>query len=319
MGNRNRIITVFGGSGFIGRHLIKRLTKLEGTTIRVACRHPNRTAYLRPSGDIGQIVPMATDIFDNASVARAVAGADAVINLIGILYEKGRWTFQGVHAEAPGQIARAAVAAGASRLIHVSAIGADRNSASGYARSKAIGELEVFGACPDATILRPSIIFGPEDDFFNRFGSMARLSPVLPLIGGGHTRFQPVYVGDVAEAIMVALADPKTKHRTYELGGPQVYSFRRLLEIMMVEIRRQRRLVSIPWWLASLEATFLEKLPNPPLTRDQVEMLKKDNVVGGESLNFKDLGLSPTSLEMILPSYLDRFRPGGRFCRTQLA
>ena len=319
MAGRNRIITVFGGSGFLGRHLVRRLVKLDGSIIRIACRHPGQAAFLRPAGEIGQIVPIAVDIFDDRSVAMAVEGADEVINLIGILYESGRWTFQAVQADAAGRIARAAKAAGARRLIHVSAIGADRNSASAYARTKAIGELEAATAFPEATILRPSIVFGPEDGFFNMFAAMARVSPVLPLIGGGFTRFQPVYVADVADAIMAALADPETEGRIYELGGPQVYSFRRLMEMTLAETRRRPRLVSLPWWLATLQATILERLPKPPLTRDQVELLKKDNLVGGESLGLKDLGVTPTALEVILPSYLARFRPGGRFARSKHA
>ena len=317
MAGRNRIITVFGGSGFLGRHLVRRLAKLENVAVRVACRHPRDAAFLRTAGDVGQVMPVGVDIFSDEQVAAAVAGADIVINLIGILYESGRWTFQAVQAEAAGRIARAAKAAGASRFLHVSAIGADKNSNSAYARTKALGELEVFLAFPEATILRPSIVFGPEDGIFNRFASMARLSPFLPLIGGGQTRFQPVYVGDVADAAMAALRDPATEGRTYELGGPAVYSFRQLMVRLLVEIRRPRKLLVIPWWLARLQAWFFERLPKPMLTRDQVELLRSDNIVGPESRGLKDLGITPTSIELVLPTYLKRFRPGGRYNRSQ--
>ena len=207
----------------------------------------------------------------------------------------------------------AAKAAGAGRLIHVSAIGADKNSASAYARTKALGELEVFMAYPEATILRPSIVFGPEDAFFNRFAAMARLSPVLPLIGGGHTRFQPVYVGDVADAVMAALHNPETQVRTYELGGPKVYSFKELMVRLLLEIRRPRKLLPIPWWLAGMQAWLFECLPNPMLTRDQVVLLRSDNVVGEERLGLGELGISPTAIDVVLPTYLKRFRPGGRY------
>ena len=311
MAARNRIITVFGGSGFLGRHLVRRLARLENVVVRVPCRHPRRAAFLKPAGDVGRVVPMAVDIFSDQQVAAAVAGADVVINLIGILYESGRWSFEAVHAEAAGRIARAARAAGAGRLIHVSAIGANKNSVSAYARSKAIGELEVFLAFPEATILRPSIVFGPEDGFFNRFAAMARVSPFLPLIGGGQTRFQPVYVGDVAEAAMVALGDPATCGRTYELGGPLVYSFRQLMARLLLEIQRPCKLLTIPWWLVRIQAWFLERLPNPMLTRDQVELLRSDNVVGEECRGFAELGIVPSSLDVVLPTYLKRFRPGG--------
>ncbi len=313
MAGGNRIITVFGGSGFLGRHLVRRLVRLENVLVRVACRHPRRAGFLKTAGDVGQVMPVGVDIFSDEQVAAAVEGAGIVINLIGILYESGRWSFQAVQADAAGRIARAARAAGAERLIQVSAIGADKNSASAYARSKALGELEAFLAFPEVTILRPSIVFGPEDGFFNRFAAMARLSPFLPLIGGGHTRFQPVYVGDVADAVMAALRDPETRGRTYELGGPTVYSFRQLMERLLLEIRRSRTLLPIPWWLARMQAWFFERLPDPMLTRDQVELLRRDNVVGPDSRGFKELGIAPTSIEVVLPSYLKRFRPGGGY------
>jgi len=314
MSFRYRVATVFGGSGFIGRHLIKRLAK-TGTIIRVATRHPSSANFLRTNGAVGQIIPIATNIHDDVSVAAAVRDADIVINLIGILYESGVNTFRDTQGEAPGRIARAAKAAGAQRFVQISAIGADANSTAEYARSKAAGEQAVLKAFPEATILRPSIVFGPEDGFFNRFAAMARISPVLPLIGGGHTKFQPVYVGDVADAIMRVLESPATQGKTYELGGPRVYSFKEIMELVMEETRRKRFLVPVPWGVAEFQGKILGKLPKPPLTLDQVELLKRDNVVAPGAATLQDLGISPTAAEVIIPTYLDRFRVGGRFSR----
>ncbi|MEI6557108.1 MAG: complex I NDUFA9 subunit family protein [Rhodospirillaceae bacterium] len=319
MAGRNKIITVFGGSGFLGRHLVRRLVRLDGAVVRIACRHPGRAGFLKPAGEVGQVVPIAVDITSDEQVAAAVAGADSVINLIGILFESGRWSFTAVQAEAAGRIARAAKAAGAARLIQLSAIGADPASRSAYARSKALGEQAVLAAFPEATILRPSIVFGPEDGFFNRFASMAVISPFLPLIGGGGTRFQPVYVGDVADAAMAALADASTCGRTFELGGPNIYSFKELMVRVLQEIRRPRMLLTIPWWLAGIQAWVFERLPKPMLTRDQVELLKSDNVVAAGCPGLRDLGIVPTSIEAVLPGYLRRFRPGGHYSASQNA
>lgn len=318
MTDRTSIVTVFGGSGFIGRHLIQRLAK-TGAIIRVASRHPSQANFLKTAGVVGQVVPLAADITDDRSVAAAVAGADTVINLIGILYESGRWTFQAVHAEAPGRIARSAREHGVRRLVHLSAIGADTAAPAAYARSKGAGEGAVRDAFPAATILRPSIVFGPEDNFFNLFAGLALISPALPLIGGGKTRFQPVYVGDVADAVMAALANPDAAGKTYELGGPRVYTFREIMEFILREIRRKRVLLPLPWGVARMQAAVLELLPKPMLTRDQVEMLKVDNVVAPGALTLKDLGVSPTAAEVIVPGYLDRFRPGGGYRSAQLA
>ena len=307
-----RVVTVFGGSGFIGRTLVKRLAK-TGAVIRVPVRNPERAKLLKPMGDVGQITPFGIDLRSDHEIAAAVAGADAVVNLIGILYERGASSFALAHAEAPGRMAAAAQQAGAARFVHVSAIGADADAPAAYARSKAAGEAAVRAALPRAVIVRPSIVFGPEDDFFNRFAALAQLLPVLPLIGGGHTRFQPVYVGDVADAIMVALDDPATDAKTFELGGPRVYDFKTLMALMLSEIHRRRLLVPLPFVVAAVQATLLELLPVPPLTRDQVKLLARDSVVGPGALGLRDLGLAPTALEPILPTYLDRFRPGGRF------
>jgi NADH dehydrogenase len=313
-----RRITVFGGSGFLGRYVVKRLAA-EGWVVRVAVRDPVAAAFLKPAGNVGQIVPMRCNVNDDEVVAAAVAGADAVINLVGILYERGRQRFAAIHAEAPTRIARAAATAGVSRLIHVSAIGAGPDAEAKYARTKGEGEAGIRAAFPGATILRPSIVIGPEDGFFNRFASMTRFSPVLPVLGGGHTRFQPVYVGDVADAVKRALDDPSTAGKTYELGGPRVYSFRELMELMLGIIGRRRRLVSIPFGLADFEAAFLQLLPIPPLTRDQVKQLESDNVVSAGALTFADLGIRPQSIEAVLPTYLDMYRPGGRFTASRIA
>lgn len=304
------LVTVFGGSGFLGRHTVRALAR-AGWRIKVATRHPARGFFLRPLGTVGQIDFVKCDVSDAESVAHAVMGSSAVINLTGILFQKGQ-TFADVQAEGADNIAQAATRAGVRALVHVSAIGADLESDSTYAATKAQGEQAVREAFPDAAILRPSIIFGPEDGFFNKFAGMARFSPVLPLVGGGHTRFQPVFVGDVAQAIVTALGDA-AKGRTYELGGPGVYSFKELLQLILREIGRKRALVPLPFGLASFKAAFLQMLPNPILTMDQVKLLKKDNVVAPTAAGLADLGITPTSVEAVIPSYLWRFRAKGEY------
>ncbi len=314
MSYRTQVITVFGGSGFIGRHLIRRLAK-SGAVVRIATRNPVKANYLKTAGAVGQIVPFATDVTKDESVARALQGADIAINLIGVLYERGRETFQAAHVEAPQRIARLAAANGVTRLVHVSALGADGSSPSAYARSKAAGEQAVLAAFPAATILRPSIVFGPEDGFFNKFAAMAQIAPALPLIGGGKTRFQPVYVGDLADAIVAALDLETAKGRTFELGGPRSYSFKELLELTLKAVHRKRLLVPVPWAAAETLGGVLEKVPvlAPALTRDQVELLKRDNVVSPTAAGFKELGLDAlASCEVIVPTYLSRFIVGGR-------
>ncbi len=310
-----RVITVFGGSGFIGRYLVQQLAR-RGWIIQVAVRHPDAALFLKPLGDVGQITPIAASLRHEGSIAAAVAGADAVINLVGILYERGRQSFAEIHAEGARRGGGGARAAGAARLVQVSAIGADSASPSDYARSKAAGEAAVAAAFPGASIVRPSIVFGPEDGFFNRFAAMARVSPVLPLVGGGRTRFQPVYVGDVAEAIARIVDDSATAGRTYELGGPRVYSFRELLELMLAVVHRRRLLAPLPFWAASLQAAFLELLPVPPLTRDQVRLLQRDNVVAAGAPGLRELGIAPSAVELVIPTYLDVYRPGGRYVRA---
>jgi uncharacterized protein YbjT (DUF2867 family) len=305
-----KLATVFGGAGFIGRYVVQRLAR-AGWRIRVPARNPDSALFLKPLGDVGQIVPMAANIRNELSVRRAVEGAGAVFNLVGILSERGRQSFDAVHREGAERIAGIAAEMGAARLLHISALGADPQSPSKYARSKAAGEAAVRAAFPGATLFRPSIVFGPEDDFFNRFARLTRLLPALPLIGGGKTRFQPVYVGDVAEALAAALADPRTMGQIFELGGPQTYSFRQLMEILLAAVGRKRWLVPVPFPVATAQGAVLSLLPNPPLTRDQVKLLRRDNVVSGLFPGLIELGVRPTALEAVIPTYLDRFRPGG--------
>jgi len=311
-------IAVMGGSGFIGRYIVKRLAE-RGEVLTVGGRHAADATFLRLKGEVGQVGLVNIAIDDEAVLPAFVAGKDALINCVGILYESGKQKFDVVHHSAPAKLARLAREAGVERLVHISAIGADPRSPSAYARSKAAGEQAVHDAFPTATILRPSIVFGPEDDFFNRFASLAMLSPFVPLIGGGETRFQPVYVGDVASAVTRVLDDPTTAGRTYELGGPQIYTFRALLELMLAEIKRHRHFIDLPFGLATLQARLLSLLPKPPLTPDQVEMLRRDNIVTSGALDLGTLGIEPTAVEGILPTYLDRFRRGGWYDRRRAA
>lgn len=309
------VVTIFGGAGFIGRYLVKRLAD-QGWVIRVAGRSPSHAKRLQPLGDVGQITAVRAVVQDQAAVARAVEGADAVVNLVGLLYEKGRQSFAAVHVQGAERIAKAAAAAGVRSLVQVSAIGADPDAEAGYARTKGAAEAAVRAAFPDSAIVRPSIVIGPEDGFFNRFAAMALISPALPLIGGGETRFQPIYVGDLADAMVACLTRPVCRGRTYELGGPKIYSFKALMELLLHEIRRKRLLLPLPFGLAELQGAVLQLLPVPPLTRDQVRMLRRDNVVGPDALTLSDLGIEPTAIEVVLPTYLDRYRSGGRFAEN---
>ncbi|HEX4271978.1 MAG TPA: complex I NDUFA9 subunit family protein [Rhizomicrobium sp.] len=303
------LVTVFGGSGFLGRHTVRALAR-AGWRIKVATRHPNSAFFLRPLGTVGQIDFIKCDVADADSVARAVAGSNVVVNLTGILFEKGQ-TFEDVQAEGAANVAQAAAAAGVGALVHVSAIGADAESDAHYAITKAEGEQAVREAFPNAVILRPSLIFGPEDGFFNKFAQMARFLPALPLIGGGKTHFQPVFVGDVALAILAAIA--RQDGRTYELGGPTVYTFKELMQLILRETDRKRALMPVPFGIASLKAMFLQLLPNPLLTVDQVRLLKKDNVVSTTAAGLSNLGITPTSVEAVVPSYLWRYRAKGEY------
>lgn len=317
-----RLVTVFGGSGFIGRHLVQRLAA-RGWIVRVAVRDPVAAEFLRPLGDVGQINPIRADVTDPAGVAMAIGGADAVVNLVGILYERGRRSFDRVHRQAAETIAKAAAEAGVARLVHMSALGADKGSPSAYARSKAAGEEAVQAAFPSAAIIRPSVVFGPEDDFFNRFARMAALSPFLPVItadgftpkrtesgyvldlyGSGGPIFQPVYVGDVAEAMARAVEDPALAGKVFELGGPRRYSMKEVMELVLRMTGRRRLLLPLPFGVARLQAALLQYLPTPVLTPDQVALMRVDNVVRGGKPGLAELGIQPTTAEAILPTYL---------------
>lgn len=321
-----RVVTVFGGSGFIGRQVVRRLAA-QGWTVRAAVRDPVRAGFLKPMGDPGQVNPVYADVTDPASVRAVIAGSQAVINLVGILYERGKATFDAVHRQGAANVAQAAKEEGVERLAHMSALGADKNSPSAYARTKALGEEAVTAAFPGVTIFRPSVVFGPDDDFFNRFARMARLSPVMPVFtgdgfkpvhtetgygvdffGSGGPTFQPVYVGDVAEAIVRAVTEPKLAGKIYELGGPRRYTLKEVLELILRVTGRRRLLVPLPFAVAKVQAAFLQFLPKPPLTPDQVHLLKVDNVVRGGKPGLAELGITPATAEAIVPTYLHRYQ-----------
>jgi uncharacterized protein YbjT (DUF2867 family) len=314
--NLDTLVTVFGGSGFLGRSVVRALCKRD-YRIRVAVRRPQLAGFLQPLGKVGQIHAVQANLRYPASVEAAMRDSHAAINLVGILAESGPQSFEAVQALGAGAVAKAAAAVGAS-MVHVSAIGADENSLSRYGRSKAAGEKAVLSAVPSATILRPSVVFGPEDQFTNRFAALAQISPVLPLIGGGVTKLQPVYVGDVATAVADAV-DGKTKQGVpYELGGPEVLTMREIIELILATIERRRILVSLPFGLAKLQALLLQFAPGPlKLTPDQIVLLRSDNVVSGSAkhadLTLEGLGIVPDSLEAIAPQYLWRFRKSGQF------
>lgn len=302
-----KIVTIIGGTGFVGRYVVKRLAA-AGYTIRVIARHPDAALHLKTSGHVGQIVLMSGDLADPETLVGKLDYSYAVINLVGVLFESGRQSFSHLHAQGAEKLAQMAKAAGAQRFVHLSALGIDKAKGSNYARSKLLGEKAVLAAFPEATILRPSIIFGPEDNFYNQFATMAGIAPALPLIGGGKTKFQPVYVGDVAQAVEVCLARPEAMGATYELGGPRVYSFQEILEYILQTIGKKRPLVPLPFAIAKFKACFLELMPRPLLTRDQVTLLKTDNIVTPGAPGFAQLGISPTAVEIIVPEYLSRFQ-----------
>ncbi|MDP8916400.1 MAG: complex I NDUFA9 subunit family protein [Pseudomonadota bacterium] len=315
----DRLVTVFGASGFVGNNVVRLLAR-AGWRIRAAVRNPHleRAEGLRVHGVVGQIDVMAANIRKPESVHAALDGAEAVVNCVGVLFERGRQRFTALHAQGAKNLAQAAADYGIEQLVHISAIGADPTSASRYARSKAEGEAAVLAATPSATILRPSVVFGQEDQFFNRFGAMAAVAPALPLIGGGRTRFQPVYVGDVARAVVAALGDASARGRTYELGGPKIYTFREVLELVLRETGRSRPLLPLPFFAARAIGTvadvFTPILPfDPPLTRDQVELLRRDNVADPALPGLQALGITPTAPEGIIDSYLYRYRKAGQF------
>jgi NADH dehydrogenase len=313
------LVTIFGGSGFVGRHTVRALAK-DGWRVRAASRRPDLAGYLQPMGDVGQIQAVQANLRYPQSARQAVDGAYAVVNTVGILAGTGRQTFKSIHNEGARAVAKAAREAGVKRLVHVSAIGADPKSSARYARSKAQGEAAVLEEFPDAIILRPSIVFGPEDAFFNRFAAMARISPLLPLIGGGKTKFQPVFVGDLAAAITAVIDGAGKPGTVYELGGPEVLSFRELLDRTLRYTDRKRGYLSMPFWLAKLQALATWPLPNSlrPVTVDQVRLLKRDNVVSAaanaEGRNLAGLGIAnPQSISAVVPPYLERFKPKGQY------
>jgi uncharacterized protein YbjT (DUF2867 family) len=310
------LVTVFGGSGFIGTQAVRQLAK-AGWRIRVAVRNPNLGYRMRMHGDVGQIDLVQTNVRNRASVQRALEGATAALNLVGVLHESGRQGFQAIHAMGAQTVAELARAEGVTRLVQMSALGADANSASKYARTKAAGELAAREAFPDAVVIRPSIVFGQDDKFFNRFAGMAATSPVLPLIGGGGTRFQPLFVGDLGKALAMATTSAAAAGQTYELGGQAVFTFRQLMEMVLAETGRRRILAPIPFPVAGLlgaAGDLVAGLLPPPITSDQVELLKTDNVVSGAYPGLADLGvLTPTTLEAVLPTYLYRYRKGGQY------
>jgi len=309
------LVTIYGGSGFLGRHVVRALAK-RNYRIRVAVRRPELAGHLQPLGRVGQIHAVQTNLRNAASVEAAARGAHVLINLVGILFESGRQKFDSVHTSGAEQVALTAAAHGAA-LVHISAIGADENSSSHYGRSKAQAEKLVLAAQPQAVIIRPSIMFGPEDDFFNRFAGLARMSPFLPLVGGGKTRFQPVFVGDVAAAIANAVDGKLRGGTTYELGGPEVRTFKQLMQYVLDTTERKRLLLPIPFFAAKLPAMIMQFMPKPMLTPDQVELLRADNVVSdaaiAERRTLQGIGIEPDSIEAIVPSYLWRFRKTGQF------
>lgn len=317
-----KLVTIYGGSGFVGRYISWHLAR-RGWRIRVAVRRPNEALFVRPYGVVGQVEPVFCNIRDDASVASVMTEADAVVNCVGVLAEEGRNRFDAVQAEGAGRIARLAAERGITRMVHLSAIGADATSDSGYARSKAAGEAAVLSALPDAVILRPSLVFGTEDKFFNRFASMARFGPILPVVGAA-TRFQPVYVDDVAR-VAVKGVEGEIPGGIYELGGPEVATFRELMQKMLGVIQRRRMILNVPFWAAGLQASALDLAgkislglwSNDVLTRDQVRLLGRDNVVAPGAKGFAELGIDPTAMESVLESYLYRYRPHGQYDAIQ--
>ena len=314
MGSPSNIVTIIGGSGFVGRYIAQRMAR-RGWRVRVACRRPNEALFVKPYGAVGQVEPIQCNIRDEASTRRVIAGSAAVVNCVGLLWEAGKNTFDACQTDGAARVARLAAEEGVGQMVHVSAIGADASSDADYAKSKAEGEAAVLAAFPGATILRPSIIFGTEDGFFNQFAGLARMLPVLPLVGAD-TKFQPVWVEDVADAAAKAAAGEVTAG-IYELGGPRVATFRECIELMLQIVRRNRLLVNIPFPIAHLQGWFMQKSSwlgiQPMLTVDQVKLLKHDNVVSEGAKGFADLGIEPTAMEAILESYLYAYRPYGQY------
>ena len=312
MQNNQKIIAIFGAGGFIGKHLMRSLTKLD-YRIKVATRNPFIKGYLKPLGNPGQIELFKTNIFNEDDVRKIINNCDLVINLCGILFENSKQKFSQVHSDFPFLLSRLCSEYGIKNLVHVSALGVKERHNSKYIQSKFEGEKNIKDNFKSSVILRPSIVFGPEDKFFNTFASLAQFSPFLPLVGGGKTKFAPIYVGDVAKAIVKSLELNNSEPKTYELGGPENYSFKELMEILLIEIKKKRFLVPIPYGFAKFQSYFLQMMPNPLLTSDQVELLKHNNIVSGDFPTLKDLDITGTPLKSILSKYIYRFRTGGQF------
>ena len=312
MQNNQKIIAIFGAGGFIGKHLIRNLTKLD-YRIKIATRSPYLKGYLKPLGNPGQIELFKTNIFNEEDVRNVLKNCDLVINLVGILYETKKQKFNHIHSRFPQLLSNLCNELGIKNLVHISALGVKEKHNSLYMQSKLEGEKNIQDTFKPSVILRPSVVFGPEDKFFNTFASLAQFSPVLPLVGGGKTKFAPIYVGDVAKAIVKALELNNSEPKIYELGGPENYSFKELMEILLTEIKKKRFLIPIPFGFAKFLSYFLQILPNPLLTPDQVELLKHHNIVSGDHPTLKDLGITGTPIQSILSKYIYRFREGGQF------
>jgi NADH dehydrogenase len=297
------LVTVFGASGFLGRHILGRLAD-AGAKVRAASRHPERTGVPGTDAAGAAIEAVYADVRDDASVASALAGSEAVVNAVGLYVERGDESFEAIHVEGAARVARHASRAGAGRLVLISGIGADADSESPYVRARAHGESAVQEAFAGATVLRPGVLFGPGDAFFSSLARIAKLAPALPLFGNGDTRLQPVYVDDVAEAVAKVLAEPLSPGLVYELGGPETYTYRALLRLMLRQLKRRRLLLPVPFLVWELLAVVMSLLPNPPVTRDQITLMRRDNVVGPDALGFTDLGIEPASVEAVLPNYL---------------
>jgi uncharacterized protein YbjT (DUF2867 family) len=314
---KQKRVTIFGGSGFLGRYVVELLAD-QGAIITVAVRDVEKAKFLKPLGQVGQITPIKTNARNKADLAKAVENADIVINLIGILYKQGQQTFEKMHINIPQILSRLSTEAGVDSLLQVSAIGANQSAVSEYLRTKGEGEKAIYKNFPGAIILRPSVIFGPEDKFFNLFGSLSRISPILPLYGNGKTFFQPIYVRDVASAIVGALSTSSSKGKTYEIGGPHVYSYTELMKIVLHNTRRRCLLLPVPFLIGEIQGRIMDLMPKPLLTYDQMLSLKADNIVSENAFNLSDLGIQPTAVETIIPTYLSRYRKGGRLGRASM-
>ena len=312
MQNNQKIIAIFGAGGFLGKHLMRQLTKLD-YRVKVATRNPYVKGYLKPLGSPGQIELFKTNIFDQKDVEQVLKNCDFAINLVGILYETRKQKFDQIHSQFPHLLSKLCNELGVKNLIHISALGIKEKHNSKYIQSKLQGEKNIQDNFKPSVILRPSIVFGPEDKFFNTFASIAQFSPFLPLIGGGKTKFAPIYVGDIAKVIAKVIELNNSEPKIYELGGPKNYSFKELMEILLIEIKKKRLLIPIPFGAAKFQSYFLQMMPNPLLTPDQVELLKHNNIVSGQHPTLKDLGIGGTPIQSILPKYIYRFRTGGQF------